>query len=218
MGSRIVQTEELIQQLSKRSRPVRRLAPPRVRLIRWLGAAFFCVGAGVLLLGVRSDILEALREPAYVLQAAIILLLGTLSASAAFSLSVPNRNLSARVKWVPVIVLGIWLVYLLFASMLGMGAPGTIGLGMSCIRDIIFLGLPPGILLFAMIARAAPLQVRLTGVFVSLSVSAFGALGSQLVCRDDGILHILAWHFVPVLVIGALGTILGRRIAQWEAQ
>lgn len=50
----------------------------------------------------------------------------------------------------------------------------------------------------------------------SLSVAAFGALGTQLICQNDDLLHILLWHVIPVIAIGSAGAVLGQLLLRWE--
>ena len=211
-----MQTDGLIQELSKQAKPVKRLPPPYQRCICWLGSAMLCLGVGVALIGLRPDFDEKWMTGAFLVQAALTLSVAVLSAVGAFTLSVPSEEKRALTGLAPLVALGSWIAFLIISLMMspeGMLSPGS---GMACVRDIIILALPPAGILFFMIHRAAPLMLRWAGVLISLSVAAFGALGTQLICRNDDLPHILMWHVIPVLVIGGAGAILGERLLRWE--
>jgi len=74
----------------------------------------------------------------------------------------------------------------------------------------------PGIWLFDMLRRAAPLEARYTGVFAALGALACGALGTQFVCPIDAPGRQLLWHFVPVIVLASLGLAMGARLSRWR--
>lgn len=108
-------------------------------------------------------------------------------------------------------LLGGWVVM----ALLRLGATGSAagpGFGWFCLYDILFVGLLPGALLFFMIRRAAPQRLNLSAWLVLVAGATFGALGAHLSCANDGPLHVLFWHILPVLVIGSLGVTLGRRL------
>jgi hypothetical protein len=64
-------------------------------------------------------------------------------------------------------------------------------------------------LIFANLRRAAPLQPRYTGLLALLSTGALAALGTQLLCAKDDLLHVLLWHAGPLALTALLGVSLG---------
>jgi hypothetical protein len=211
-----VQTDRLILELSKQAKPVKRLPPVYQRCLCWLASALLCLGVGVALMGLRSDFAEKWMEFSFALQAALTLLVASLSAIGAFTLSVPSENKSALTRVAPLVALVCWLIYLLVSLITSSRAKLSTGSGLVCAQDILILALPPAAMLFIMIHRAAPLMIKWTDVLISLSVAAFGALGTQLICRNDDLLHMMLWHVIPVLMIGALGAVLGQPLLRWE--
>lgn len=208
-----MKTETMIHELAKQGQPVKRVGPPIARFCRWAAVASLCVAVGVAVFGFRADLESVSRSPIFLLQAALTLALGALSALSAFILSVPDKA-KPWLNVVPLATLGLWAVVLLAMLVLGDGAKA--GFGVTCVRDILVLGLPPGALLYFMLRRAAPLKVGMVGVLAALGVAALGALGTQFICRNDDPLHILVWHYVPVLILGVIGIWLGRLLFRWE--
>lgn len=208
-----MKTETLIHELAKQGQPVKRVGPPIARFFRWAAVAVLCVAVGVAVFGFRADLEYTSRSPMFLLQAALTLALGALSGLSAFILSVPDKA-KPWLNIVPGTTLLLWLVVLVRALLSGENVQA--GLGVACVRDILALGLPPGVLLYLMLKKAAPLNVGRVGVLAALGVAALGALGTQFICRNDDPLHILVWHYVPVLVLGGIGILLGRLLLRWE--
>jgi hypothetical protein len=84
------------------------------------------------------------------------------------------------------------------------------------VRNIVVLGVPIGALMYRMMSTAAPLRTSAAGWLASLSAFAAGDLATRFICRHDQALHALAWHFLPVLVMGGTGVVLGRVLRRWQ--
>ncbi len=211
-------THELIQQIARGVAPVRILPSPSRRLLSWFGAAMLCVATGVVLIGLRPDVLRGTTTPQFALNCVAILLIAVLSAFAAFMMSVPDTAKSVLVRIAPLSAVFVWSVLLAIQGRL-VFAPGphhySAGHGLGCIRDILVLGAIPGALLFFLVRRAAPVALGWSGLLVMLTLASIGALGLQFTCTNDDPLHLFAWHFLPVLLIAVSGIVLGRRLLRW---
>jgi hypothetical protein len=164
---------------------------------------------------VRPDVGLAVRDPTFLALAIVTLALGACSALSAFVLSVPDR---ARL-WldaVPVALLALWLAVLAHAFYRADGAHA--GFGVACVGRILALAALPSASLYVMLRRAAPLDGRRVGALATLGAVALGALGTQFVCRDGDPLHILIWHYVPVVIAGGAGVVAGRLLLGWDGE
>ncbi len=211
-------TPELIRQIARGVTPVRILPNPPRRLLSWFGAAMLWVATGVVLIGLRPDVLRGTTTLHFALNCVAILLIAVLSAFAAFMMSVPDTAKSVLVRIAPLSAVFIWLVLLATQGRL-LFAPGphhySAGHGLSCIRDILVLGAIPGAFLFFLVRRAAPVALGWSGLLVMLTLASIGALGLQFTCTNDDPLHLFAWHFLPVLLIAVSGIVLGRHLLRW---
>lgn len=124
----------------------------------------------------------------------------------------PDQN-RPLLSIVPIVCALLWVTAIGYSFVSAQSIVG--GIGLNCIRDIVVLGLLPGALLFFMIKKAAPLGLGKVGAFAALSVAALGAVGTQFICTNDDPLHALIWHYVPVLLLGWLGVVIGRRLLNW---
>ena len=209
-----MKTEDLISSLSEKNTPAPEIRPPFARFVLWLLAALFSVGAGIAVFGLRHDHGDLLSDPVHIAQSIFSMLLAASSALSAFFLSVPDRSR----RWTTVVPAGgafLWLIAIVVSLYGTEHADG--GLGFSCVRDILVLAAPPGLVLFIMLRRAAPLRPGKVSLFAALAVAALGALGTQFICTNDDPLHILIWHYVPVFVVGWFGVALGHKILKWRS-
>lgn len=204
-----VKTDDLIKRLSESSLPSKALPSHSARCLRWMSGAMLCTFVGVALFGFRPDLHEQVFTPAFLIQAIFLAVASILSALSAFAFSVPGEGKPGRVGWMLSSIL-FWVLFLVVSIF----TTGNFlsGVGLSCIRNIVVLGAIPGFALFMMIRAAAPLKIELTGVLGALAAAGLGALGTQFICKNYNPLHILLWHFVPVVFLGFLGALLGRLI------
>jgi hypothetical protein len=209
-------SDDFIKNLATNIKPVVPTPPPGIRSLAWMAAAILCVGAGVSLVGLRPDLSESFREPFFWLESLAILLVACIAIAAAFVLSVPGRESSPLTKWLVGIPLAIWM-----AQMTGRFVFESHDIspyfwsGYGCANEIVALGILPGILMFYMIKRAAPTNLGLTGALGALAVASISALGTQFTCSSSAPSHLLAFHFVPVLAVGAVGIFLGKKFLRW---
>ena len=69
------------------------------------------------------------------------------------------------------------------------------------------------LLAFAFVRRGTdPVAPRLSGAAVGAAAGAWGALGIELHCGHAGILHIVLGHVLPVVLLTAVGVVLGDRV------
>jgi hypothetical protein len=213
----------VIAQLARDAAPVEPLPSP---LARWCAWTLSAIVAGVIvtiLLGflprLRPVVAAPVHDPRFVLAALATGGLALLAAGAAFALSVPGAARGRFVRIVP------WLAAIAWAAVLrtrlvAIGDPVaqivTTPWHPVCVLLILTISALPGFWLFLMLRRAAPLQSLWTGALAALGTLALGALGTQFVCPIDAPAHHLVWHFSPVIVLSALGLVLGARVFDWR--
>jgi hypothetical protein len=88
----VTKTPDLIDALVECATPVRRLRPPLVRAALWLAFAGLVLALLAIGHGVRTDLVECLRQPVFVASIAAALATGVLAAVAAFVVSLPDRS------------------------------------------------------------------------------------------------------------------------------
>jgi hypothetical protein len=104
----------------------------------------------------------------------------------------------------------VWLLLLVLLDQRGLdGSEAALAGGLPCVLRIAVLGALPACACLAMVRRAAPLERRWCGVLACLSAFSLAALGTQLLCARDGLLHVMLWHALPLAALGLAGGWLG---------
>lgn len=206
-------TNELIEKLAKGSEPVRRIRAPLLAFLRWLLVAGFCLAVGVAIFGPRADLGIVLYQRGFTLQILSGIALAMMSALSAFVLSVPDRP-KGWVSALPLLTTSLWLLSI-SVNFYYIGF-SPVDLGFACVRDVVVLAIVPSIFLFILLKTSAPLQKGRVGFLALISTAAMGAVGTQFICHNDDPMHMLLWHFLPVILIGLLGIWLGRHLLRWD--
>jgi hypothetical protein len=209
----------VIAQLARDATPVVPLPPPSVRWMSWALKAAAAAAIVTILLGLRPDVGARVHDPRFVAAALVTLALALTAAAGAFTLSVPDAGARRAVRAWPLLAVSAWAT-LLWLRLTASGEPVTQLAATpwhpACVLLILSVGALPGIWLFAMLRRAAPLQPLWTGALAALASLALGALGTQFVCPIDAPGHQLLWHFTPVVLITFVGLALGARLFDWR--
>jgi hypothetical protein len=213
-----VRTDDLIQHLVADASPVQRSRPVAVRVAAWLVLAVASLAAVMLLMGVRRELGDGADRADFTIEAALLLLTALSAAVGALLVSIPGAGERRRVRWLP-ITLGVACV-MLAAGELAVaavtGAPtGRLTFAWHCVYKTTCVALVPGIVLFAMVRRGAPLQTAWAGLLALLATAAMGVLGANIICPNDRPLHMLLWHVLPLMLFAGAGAGLGRWLLRW---
>lgn len=203
----------LIGDLSADLKPVRRLPPPWLRAVVWLGVV---VVAAALLVATRT-LLPALglvgNDPFMVPGAYASLATAILAAIAAFELSLPDR--SDRWALLPLPALVVWIALNGLGCLATLAIPGTQTSPfqfMVCFSLILGISIPLTVAILFMLRRARPLRPLRVGVLGGLAASAAAATLLVLIHPHDSAVLDLAAHAVAVAVIIGLNVALGGRL------
>jgi len=208
-----MKTETLIHQLAMELRPVKPMGSPVTLFVLWSIGAIVFMTLMVGLTGVRPDIVAALARPTYVLRLLFMLGIALLPVYLAFRLSVPAER-KRFYEFAPVIAVSAFLLLFAYLFFVSDGTSRTYTY--ACVRNVLGFSIPIGLLLCFMLKRAAPLRSGMVGMMAALGSVALSSLGTQLICRNEGPLHILVSHFIPVLAACIVGIFIGRWIFRWD--
>ncbi len=202
--------DRLVQQLAGEAAPVRRIWPRQTRFGAWMGSATLYLTAGTLALGIRPDLCERLGDTSFLIPLLLALATVVASAHSAFSLSVPGEERRFVTRPLPVIVLATWTSWMAYRMVSFVSDPR---IWWSVIREYSFaeigtgfaLALAPGLLLFCMVRRAAPLRPGWAGGLSLLAAGALSSVAGQLTCDSPCPIHAVVLHLSPMAAMGLLG-------------
>jgi hypothetical protein len=207
-----MKTDELIAHLASRAAPVEPLLSPAVRTLMWSAVAVASAAAGVVIFGARPDLDVVVRQPTFMWPLIAAIVTAGVAAGASLVLAVPGSERSPVLRGSSLTVGALWaLMLVVFVVRAGHGFAGADHWPICFIRAIA-VGLAPGIVLFGMLRRAAPLRITWTSALAATAAMAAGAMAAQISCPIDDAAHALLGHFGPVLALGLLGAATARRM------
>jgi hypothetical protein len=214
-----MQPEELVKILATDAAPVRRLSPPMVRLLIWLGVSVAYAALVVWSMGLRPDIASKLADTRFAVELAATFMTAVLAAAAAFCAGCPGRPIWER--FAPLPALALWFLSLGEGCWRSFAAGGTEGLSFRldfvCLPSILFASLVPGTLMLLMIRRGAPIAPITTTALAALASGALGATALRLFHAQDASVMVLVWQFGSVALLAGLGALAGRRLLPWPS-
>ncbi len=207
--------ENLIGELAQESAAVKPARHPLSSSLQWIGLGFVYLLVLLLFKGVRNELLLALQHPWFVAEIALLVaVLLTTSISAAL-LSFPDMYQMRRLVWMPL------AAFVLFAGVLFMAwradtppAPFPIH-GIECTLAIIAASILPCVWMLYFMRKLASTHYQMAGSIALLHAFSIGALWLRLQENNDSILHVLQWHYLPMIVFGLVGLWMGKKILKW---
>jgi hypothetical protein len=170
--------------------------------------------------GLRPDISSKLADLKFVVEVGAALSTSMMAAAAAFCAGCPGRPIWER--FAPILFLALWLASLgegCWRTWLASGGAGlAIRQDLICFPVILAISIPPGMLIFVMIRRGAPIAPISTTGLAALAAAALGAASLRLFHAEDTSIMVLVWQFGSVILLTGLETLLGRRILRWPTR
>jgi hypothetical protein len=207
--------EQLIAGLSKDAQAVKPAPRPWLLGLKWIAAAAAYVIISLIISGLRPDWALQLHKPWFV--AEIVLLFGIL-VSTAFSaaiLSFPDLHQQRRVAFTPVWIFVLLALVMLF-SWLADNPPSPLPVhSFECTLSILIFSLLPSVGIFYAMRQFASTHLRLAGIVAVLFAFSTGALWLRLHEQTDSIVHLIEWHYLPMIAVAGLGWWLGNKLLKW---
>ena len=207
-------TQELIRQLVDDARPVQRLRPPLVRASIWSAIAVLVLTVVALAIGLRADLDERLKDPAFVIEIATAALTGILAAIAAFHVSLPDR--SARWALLPIPTLLLWLSTVGYGCLTNWTGPWpssvAAGISVKCLVTMLLGSVPLAAVLLFMLRHARFGRPMVTAVVAGVAVAGLTVSALRTFHELDATAMVLIWNVGAGMLIVLLGTLLGRRV------
>ena len=213
-----MKTEELIDMLARGPDVAVQRPPARDTAVPLLAGVLASMVLMLILLGVRPDLPQAVRLPAFWLKLGFSVALAGAAWWAALRLSVPGARTAAAPPMLATPVIMLWCVA---AVALLQAAPET--------RAALFWGstwryCPPLIALLALPLLAAALTLMRAraatrpawaGAAAGLAAGASAAALYCLHCPEMSAVFVGFWYLLGMLAPAALGALLGRRVLAW---
>jgi hypothetical protein len=207
--------DQLVASLSKQASPVRPAAHPLRLGLRWLALAAAYLLVSLLISGVRADLLQQLQHPLFAAEVILLLVLMVSTAFSAAVLSFPDLHQKPRIAYAPAVVMTLFVLTMLLAWLHDNPPAPLPKHSIECTLSILMLSFLPSVAIFYAVGRFASTHQRASGSMAMLFAFSIGALWLRLYEATDSIIHLIEWHYLPMLVVGVAGLWLGRVLLKW---
>ncbi len=212
-------TERLIEQLSRDVRPVRRHGVARRLALGLICGAAVSTALLLLWMGPRPDLASAMRGGVFWMKWGYTISIALVAALATIRLARPDDAGGARWLWllaVPVLLLAGAGAAELLRTPQGMWLSMWLGHSWkSCPWRVLLLAIPIFVGLLWAFRRLAPTRLRTAGATAGLAAGAFAATVYCLHCPEVSALFVLTWYSLGILLAAGLGALLGPRLLRW---
>ena len=211
-------TDQLIRSLaadnSHRARPV-----GFVLALALLAAAPVSVALFVAELGVRPDVMTAMRNPFFDLKFAVTLALAISAIAVSLHLSRPEASLRGW-AWLLLIPIGLLVVGMAGEMMMMPQRPPmmTRMIGRNawtCLTSIPLMALPLLAAALLGLRHGAPTRPAVTGAIAGLLSAGLAATLYASHCTDDSPMFVATWYTIAAALVAAIGALAGPRVLRF---
>lgn len=209
-------TDELIARLSADLKPVRPMAMQRLLLGALLASGVVAVIAMLLLLGMRPDMPSAAVTMIYWSKFSYTLALALLGLAATMVLARPGGR--TRWPWLMAVALLAALLVLAVIQLARSDDMMPMIMGSSIVRALTYipiLSLPVLLASIVALRRMAPTRPTLAGFAAGITAGSTGAWIYAFTCTETGMMFLAIWYTLAILIVGAVGAVLGRYFLRW---
>ena len=207
--------DQLIKTLAEDAQQVQPAPHPFMLSLKLMGAAAAYLAVSLAISGLRPDMMQAFDQPWFIVE--LISLVGLFIATAvgAALLAYPDLYQKRGIAFAPALMLALFLVALFFSWSADQPPAPLPKHTYECTSCIILVSLLPSVWTFYAMRKFASTHSRLAGALALLSAFSIGALWLRLYEVNDSIMHVVLWHYIPMLAIGLLGLWLGKILLKW---
>ncbi len=211
-------TDDLIARLATDLKPVRRHAMTWLLLGAVVASSAVAIAAMLMWLGMRPDMETAPATMMFWTKFTYTLAVAILGGVATLALARPD----GRTSWPWWVAIGLLAALVAGAfSQLARAEPGEMmpliigGTSLVCPWRIVVLALP--VLLGAILAlrRFAPRNPTLAGFAAGIMAGGTGAWVYSFACTENGMMFVALFYTAGIVIVGALGAVLGRWLLRW---
>ena len=207
--------DHLITELAAQNAPRTFTPRPFLIALTWLGyaAGYFLIA--LLVSGTRPDLAAHWHDVEFVVEIVLLLALVLASCASAALLAFPDAYQKARWTLLPwAFLAGLAVLLLLAYAADNPPTPQPLH-SWQCTMWIVILAIIPSVCTLWMMRSFAALRRGMAGSVTVLFAFSVSALWLRLQELNDSISHVIAWHYLPMLIFAVLGWWLGKRVLRW---
>lgn len=207
--------EELITKLAQNTTAVKRAPHPFILSIEWMVVAGFYLAVSLMISGARHDILSRLHNVWFVAEIASLLGIFITTSLSAALLSYPDLHQKRKIVFAPAAAFALF-VLVMFLAWHADNPPAPLPMhSFGCTLSITMLSILPAVWTFYVMRKFASTHTHWAGGIAFLFAFSIGALWLRLYEQTDSIIHVIEWHYLPMIAFGLLGMWLGKVMLKW---
>jgi len=214
----MVDTKQLIQELSQQAAPVK-AAQPRTWATRLIVVLLAYGGMMLWMMGLRPDLHAQLVRPMFGLEIALLAALLFSSAVASILAMYPDAYQKRALLKVPYVLAAAMIAMVAFQLFIPhdtrMVMPDEHSHSSECAMFIAMAAMLPSALIFMLLRKGAPIAPLNAGALAVITSATVGALTLRLSEAIDAIPHLLMWHYIPSVMFACIGAWIGRSLLKW---
>ncbi len=207
--------DELIDKLAQDGAAVKSVHHPVVLSLEWITVALSYLAVALMISGFRPDRAAKLHDTWYVAEIAALVSVFIATSLSAALLSFPDLHQMRRAVLAPAVTLAAFALVMYFSWHADTPPSVPPMHSIECTLSITMLSILPGLFIFFVMRRFASTHQNWAGCVALLSAFSIGALWLRLYEPTDSIMHVVEWHYLPMIAIGIIGMWLGKVALRW---
>lgn len=207
--------EDLIGKLAQDTTAVKPAPHPYMLSLKWVGAAAAYLAVSLAISGLRPGLAEKFLEPWFAAEIAALFGIFIATSFSAALLAFPDLHQKRGAAFAPVLTFALFLLVIFFAWNADIPPAPMPMHSFECTVSITLVSMLPAAWTFYAMRQYASTHYRLAGSIALLSAFSVGALWLRLHEVNDSVIHLIQWHYLPMLAFGVIGLWLGRVILKW---
>ncbi len=207
--------EKLVAKLSQEVGSVACAPHPVLLGLKWLAGAFAYLVGSLLISGVRPDLLQQFHQPWFAAEIVCLFAIVIATALSAAVLAFPDMHQKRAWAYAPVWIFALFVSVMWF-SWLADTPPSPLPVhSIECTLAILMLSFLPAVGIFYVMRQFASTHLWQSGIVAVLFAFSTGALWLRLYEPTNSIIHVIEWHYLPMIGVVALGYGLGKWLLKW---
>lgn len=206
---------ELIDKLAQDGAAVKPAHHPVLLSLEWIAIAVFYVAIALMFSGFRADLMVKLRDTWFAAELAALVAIFIATSLSAALLSFPDLHQMRRAALAPALTFALFALVMFFAWRADSPPSLPPVHGIECTLSITLLAILPAAWIFYVMRKFASTHPYRAGSIALLAAFSVGALWLRLYEQTDSIMHVIEWHYLPMILIGMAGMWLGKVVLKW---
>lgn len=207
--------DELVDSLAREAAPVKPAPHPLALSLRWMGGAAVYLALSLWVSGLQPDLMQKFHRPWFAAEIACLVLIFASTSLSAAVLAFPDLHQMKKVALAPAALFAAFVAIIFFAWRAD-SPPAPLPVhSIECTLSITLFSVLPAVWTILSIRKFASTHYRWAGSVALLHAFSVGALWLRLHEVNDSVIHVIQWHYLPMLGIGLVGLWLGKAFLKW---